>query len=179
MARTSTGLAFATLVGASFLSFLAIADVPARQNEVAQRGGDVMPFSLAATTHIFTKTKDGGVQQVVAKQTDPELVALIRQHLAMIAQQFSNGDFAGPEHIHGKNMPGLEELRAVKPGELKINYRDLPNGGEIFYRTKQPQLVVALHQWFDAQLSDHGHDAMAGPSSGMHHHEPRMLHKSE
>ena len=27
-----------------------------RQAEVAQRGKDVMPFSLAATTHIFSKT---------------------------------------------------------------------------------------------------------------------------
>ncbi|MGO4764159.1 aspartate carbamoyltransferase [Cupriavidus sp. 2KB_3] len=179
MARYSTALLFGALCGASVLSSPAFAEVSASRADVAQRGSDVMPFSLAATTHIFTKTADGGVQRVVTKQTDPKQVALIRQHLAVIAQQFSKGDFAGPEHIHGKNMPGLEALRAAKPGELKIDYRDLPNGGEISYRTQQPRLVAALHQWFDAQLSDHGHDAMAGPHSDMHHHASGMPSKSE
>jgi hypothetical protein len=36
-----------------------------RQAEVAGHGKDVMPFSLAATTHIFTKTAEAGIQQVV------------------------------------------------------------------------------------------------------------------
>jgi hypothetical protein len=124
-----------------------------------------MPFSLLATTHIFSKTADGGIQLVVTKQDDPKQVALIRQHLAMIAQQFAAGDFDGPEHIHGKDMPGLEVLRAAKPGELKITCRDLPNGGAIVYQTGVPRLVIALHQWFDAQLADHGHDAMSGKES--------------
>jgi hypothetical protein len=168
--RTSSALLFAALLGAGVLSPPAAADVTARQKEVAQHGPDVMPFSLAATTHFFTKTADGGIQQVVTRQHDPEQVALIRQHLAMIAQQFAAGNFAGPEHIHGRNMPGLASLRAAKPGELTISYRDLPDGGAIAYRTDQPLLVAALHQWFDAQLSDHGHDAMAGPGPDMHHH---------
>lgn len=142
----------------------------ARQKEVAQRGADVMPFSLAATTHIFSKTADGGIQQVVTKRNDPDLAARIRQHLAMIAQQFAAGNFEDPERIHGKDMPGIAALRAAKPGELKITYRDLPNGGEIAYRTDQLRLVAALHRWFDAQLSDHGHDAMAGHGTNTMHH---------
>ncbi|KVD85857.1 aspartate carbamoyltransferase [Burkholderia ubonensis] len=170
MARTAT-LLFAAALAAGSLASSAAADMTARQKEVAQRGTDVMPFSLAATAHIFTKTADGGVQQVVTKRDDPQQAGLIRQHLAMVAQQFAAGEFEGPEHIHGKNMPGLEALRAARPGELEVSYRDLPNGGEIAYRTDQPRLVTALHQWFDAQLSDHGHDAMAGHSPDtMHHH---------
>lgn len=161
MARTAALLLVASLAVGSLASSAA-ADTTAREKAVAQRGADVMPFSLAATTHIFTKTADGGVQQVVTKRADPRQAGLIRQHLAMIAQQFAAGDFTGPEQIHGKDMPGLAALRAAKPGELTITYRDLHNGGEIAYRTDQPRLVTALHQWFDAQLSDHGHDAMAG-----------------
>jgi hypothetical protein len=38
-----------------------------RQEEVERRGAQVMPFSLERTLHIFTKTKSGGIQQVVAK----------------------------------------------------------------------------------------------------------------
>jgi len=39
-----------------------------RQAEVSHRGKDVMPFKLAATTHIFNIDADGGVQLVAAKQ---------------------------------------------------------------------------------------------------------------
>jgi hypothetical protein len=160
----------ALLLGGAVNSSSAIAEVTARQQDVAQHGADVMPFSLSATTHIFTKTADGGIQQVVTKHDDPKQVPLIRGHLAGIAQQFAAGNFEAPERIHGNDMPGLAALRAAQPGELKIHYRDLPNGGEIIYRTDEPRLVAALHQWFDAQLSDHGHDAMAGHDSCMMHH---------
>lgn len=164
----------AVLFGAALLSSPAIADVTARQEDVAQRGAEVMPFSLAATTHIFTKTADGGVQQVVTKRHDPKQAALIRGHLAMIARQFSAGDFEAPEQIHGNDMPGIAALQTAQPGELTIQYRDLPDGGEIVYRTNEPRLVAALHTWFDAQLSDHGHDAMVGHDAGMMHHHHSM-----
>ena len=39
-----------------------------RLAEVAGHGKDVMPFSLAATQHIFAKTAHGGTQQVVVRQ---------------------------------------------------------------------------------------------------------------
>ena len=136
---------------------------------VEQHGAEVMPFSLAATTHIFTKTADGGVQQVVTKHDDPKQAALIRGHLTGIARQFSAGDFGAPQQIHGNAMPGLAALRTAPRGALNIDYRDLPNGGEIVYRTNDPRLISALHEWFDAQLSDHGHDAMAGHETGMMH----------
>jgi hypothetical protein len=134
-----------------------------RQAEVSRRGKDVMPFSLAATRHIFTKTPKGGVQQVVAKNAkDATQVKLVRQHLREIQGQFRAGDFSGPTHIHGAQMPGLAALQAARPGQIAIRYRDIPRGGELSYATTDADLVAALHQWFDAQLSDHGHDAMAG-----------------
>lgn len=137
-----------------------------RQAEVAKRGTEVMPFELAATTHIFTKTKDGGIQRVIAKsQADAAQITLVREHLHYIQRQFQKGDFTGPSHIHGEDMPGLAELKAAKPGQITITYRDVKGGGELKYRTVDANLVAALHKWFDAQLSDHGADSMAG-----HHH---------
>lgn len=169
---TVVAVSNAVLLATAILSSPAVADDTARQMEVSRYGAEVMPFSLAATTHIFAKTADGGIQQVVTKHHDPKQVALIRGHLAGVAREFSAGDFEAPEQIHGNDMPGLAALRTAKPGELKIHYRDLPDGGEIVYRTQEPRLVAALHEWFDAQLSDHGHDAMAGHDSGtMHHHQ--------
>ncbi|VVE44355.1 membrane associated protein [Pandoraea eparura] len=166
------GATTAVMLGAVVLSSVAFADVTARQAVVAQHGAEVMPFSLAATTHIFTKTASGGVQQVVTKHRDPKQVTLIREHMTVIARNFAAGDFGAPETIHGSDMPGLSVLRAAQPGELKVAYRDLPNGGEIVYRANEPRLVDAVHAWFDAQLSDHGHDAMAGHDPGMMHHHP-------
>jgi hypothetical protein len=140
-----------------------------RQTEVAKLGADVMPFSLKATTHIFTKTGEGGVQRVIAKNsTDTTQVRLVREHLHDIQVQFLKGDFSGPLHIHGNAMPGLADLRAAKPGQVAIEYKDLEGGAELTYRTTDAKLVLALHEWFDAQLSDHGADAMAGHQHHQH-----------
>jgi hypothetical protein len=134
-----------------------------RQADVAQRGKDVMPFSLAATTHIFTKTDQGGVQQVVArKASDTEQVRLARLHLKEIRTQFLKGNYSGPTRIHGQDMPGLAELKAAAPGQVAITYRDIKGGAELRFTTANADLVSALHRWFDAQLSDHGKDAVAG-----------------
>ena len=96
-----------------------------RQTDVATRGKDVMPFSLKATTHVFTKTAEGGTQRVVAKAALGSFqVKLVRQHLKEIQQQFRQGDFSGPTHIHGQEMSGLAELKAAKPGEIAIDYRN-------------------------------------------------------
>src|SRR5450755_1035852 len=90
-----------------------------RQAEVAKLGADVMPFSLKATTHIFTKTAEGGVQRVVAKSAiDTKQVRLVREHLHDIQTQFLRGDFSGPSHIHGNEMPGLADLKSAKPGQI-------------------------------------------------------------
>ena len=140
-----------------------------READVSRRGAEVMPFSLTATTHVFTKTADGGVQRVIAKNAaDVGQIKLIREHLHEIQMQFSRGDFSGPTYIHGTHMPGLAELKAAAPGEIAVAYQGVEAGAELVYRTANPKLVVALHEWFDAQLSDHGADAMAGHA---HQHE--------
>lgn len=137
-----------------------------RQAEVRSRSAEVMPFSMDATQHVFDKTAQGGVQRVEARSGHDEQVPLIRSHLSDIAAAFARRDFVGPARIHGEEMPGLAELRAAPPEALTVRYRDLPNGGEVRYEAATPALTDAIHRWFDAQLSDHGHDAMT------HHHEP-------
>ncbi|WP_217807380.1 aspartate carbamoyltransferase [Methylomagnum ishizawai] len=142
----------------------------ARQAEVAGRGAQVMPFDLEKTRHIFTPTADGGVQQVVVLDPqDRTQIEAVRQHLATIAAGFRRGDFAGPIAIHGAGMPGLARLRQAQPGELDIAYREVADGGEIRYSSKVPAVVAAIHQYFEAQLADHGHHAMPGHPHPMHH----------
>lgn len=141
-----------------------------RLDEVAKRGAHVMPFSLEQTTHVFSKTEKGGVQQVIVKDSaNTEQIQLIREHLSKISREFMQGDFSDPARIHGEDMPGLAELKAAKPGRIKIAYRELANGVEIDYSTDDPKLIEAIHRWFEAQLSDHARHAMPGhPHHQMH-----------
>lgn len=143
-----------------------------RLDEVAERGALVMPFSLERTTHVFTKTDQGGVQQVLAKDDgDQAQIALIREHLSEIAREFRQGNFSDPARIHGDEMPGLAELRAAQPGEFEIIYKELPAGAEVGYSSRDAKLVAAIHKWFDAQLTDHARHAVPG-----HDHHQRHQH---
>ena len=148
----------------------AVAQTATRQEVVAERSADVMPFSLKATTHVFTKTEAGSVQKVIAKNPDDAVqVRLTREHLKDIADRFAKGDFSGPSHIHGADMPGLADLQKAGRSDIAIQYADVPAGAQVTYAIKDAKLVVALHRWFDAQLSDHGSDAMLGHDHAKHH----------
>lgn len=147
-----------------------------RLDLIERRGIQVMPFSLDLTTHVFTKTENGGIQQVVVKdEKNFEQIRLIREHLSKIAKEFSQRDFSGPENIHGKDMPGLAELRNARTSELSVHYAELPNGARIDYSSDKPQVVEAVHQWFDAQLSDHARHAV----SGHDHHRMHDGHRGQ
>jgi hypothetical protein len=119
--------------------------------------------------HVFTKVENGGIQQVIVKdKKDTNQVKLIRTHLSKIAHEFNQGNFSNPEKIHGSNMAGLKLLRYAKKDELSIVYKELPDGAQIDYTGENPNLVNAIHQFFDSQLSDHAHHAMSGHSSNHH-----------
>jgi hypothetical protein len=146
-----------------------IAADPERQAEVSERGAQVMPFKLSATTHVFTKTSAGALQKVIVKDpNDTAQIGLIRRHLSDIADGFSRRDFSGPTEVHGAQMPGLADLKKAKPAEISVRYQDLAEGAQIEYSAQKANLIEALHKWVDAQLSDHGPDAHEGH---MQHHD--------
>jgi len=127
-----------------------------RQMEVAEAGRGVMPFDLDATTHIFENTQQGGVQQVVAADPDDAAtIEQIRTHLSEQAERFAQGNFRGPQIIHGAAMPGLHELM-MGADQIDIAYSELPSGAQILYITDEADLIAAIHRWFDAQVADHG-----------------------
>lgn len=143
-----------------------------RLDEVAERGSHVMPFDLEKSVHIFSKTNTGGTQQVIVKdKSDVEQINLIRSHLSEITEAFKQGNFSNPEKIHGASMPGLAEMKSAKPGQIEITYKELPDGAEITYATSIEKLKHALHQWFDAQLSDHARHAVPE-----HHYDSSHRH---
>lgn len=130
------------------------------QTQVAERGAQVMPFDLEQTIHVFQRLDDGGRQTVTVKdQANAQQIALIQFHLQREADKFRQGDFSDPARIHGDEMPGLADLKTGF-GQIDIRYTALPNGGEIRYTTANPSLVMALHRWFRAQVSEHGRHAV-------------------
>jgi hypothetical protein len=133
-----------------------------RQAEVAQRGAEVMRFDLEATTHRFEPTDTGLVQTVIADNPeDSEQVALIREHLEEEAARFAQGDLDDPATIHGDDMPGLAQLRAGA-AKIDIQFDTRDDGAGLIYTTDDPALIEALHQWGEAQVSDHGDHAEHG-----------------
>lgn len=135
--------------------------ISARQEEVAARGSEVMPFDLERTTHLFEKTVYGGLQQVLSDDGDREQIALIQAHLQEETLRFQQGDFEDPAQIHGDEMPGLAVLRADY-GQVEVVYTPLSDGAQIDYKAETPELIAAIHAWFDAQLFDHGDHASDG-----------------
>ncbi len=130
-----------------------------RQAEVAAAGAEVMPFDLDATTHIFTDTETGGIQEVIADDPSDEAnVGMIVEHLTEEAAKFSTGDFSDPEAIHGESMPGLATLKDRYEGiDVQLTVGD--DGATLTYTSNEPELIAAIHDWFAAQTSDHGSHA--------------------
>ena len=161
--QTQTFITGAALIISSVavmvLFTMAILPAQTRQEDVARRGAKVMPFDLEKTTHVFEKLDDGGLQKVVVKDpSNKKQIALIQSHLKEESEKFRKGDFSDPAKIHGENMPGLAELKSGAK-KIDVRYTALPDGAQIRYTAMDPKLVTALHKWFSAQVSDHGHHA--------------------
>lgn len=130
-----------------------------RQSMIHDRGSMVMPFNLSTTTHVFNKTDTGGVQRItVDKDGSDEDVSRIRSHLQSITEEFDKGNFSDPATLHGNQMPGLQTLQE-RHERLNVTYSEIDEGAKVAYRTQDTVVVNALHDWFDAQLRDHGPDA--------------------
>ncbi len=155
----ATGFVVVALVAMSACGGSGSSATTARQSQVEARGTTVMPFDQNRTTHVFHATATGGVQSVVVNDPpDTQQVTLIRAHLRMEARRFAAGDFTDPMAIHGMKMPGLDALRR-RAARVQVAYATIPLGAKISYSTTESSLVTALHDWFDAQLMDHGSHA--------------------
>ena len=151
----------AVLATLSVLYAIGALTISNRQVIVRDRGTQIMPFDLEQTSHIFTPTSTGGVEKVIAKDpNNTEQIRLIQEHLRYEATQFSTGDFSDPAVIHDERMPGLAKLKAGATN-IQFTYAPLPDGAQITYTTQDPTLITAIHDWFAAQLADHGRDAIS------------------
>ncbi len=143
------------------LAGIAQAAPDTKQQHVHDMSSMVMPFDISKVLHIFRMTESGGVEKVIARDPkDRRQIELIRMHLKHEAGRFQTGNYSDPASLHGADMPGLKELEAGA-ANIEISYAQLPDGGQIVFKTKSLKLLTAIHRWFGAQLSEHGKDAKA------------------
>jgi hypothetical protein len=108
-----SNLFFLLLFSPVYWSTFAQQSSPGKENDFAgvnTRGDQGMGFSHEKTTHHFHLLAEGGVIEIQSNEpTDSASQEAIRQHLAMIAVKFSQGDFAIPMFIHARGR-GYEAI---------------------------------------------------------------------
>ena len=146
------------IVGPVCFSTTAQQPTPAKEEShagVNARGDQAMGFSHEKTTHHFHLLTDGGSIEIQSNEpTDAASQEAIRQHLAMIAVKFSQGDFAVPMFIHATVPPGVEDMKRMK-SEIAYQAENTEHGAQLRITTHNPQALFAIHSFLRFQIQDH------------------------
>ncbi len=72
----------------------------------------------------------------------------------MIAERFSQGDFAIPMFIHATIPPGIETMERLNK---RISYlvRNTTGGAEIRITADDAEALLAVHEFLKFQITDH------------------------
>ena len=126
-----------------------------RQADVERHGDQAMGFAHDKTTHHFHLSADGGAIEVTVNDSkDAENLRAIRMHLAHIATQFSNGDFAIPMFVHDQVPPGVPMMKEQR-ATISYRFEELPSGGRVRIKTTNPDALKAIHDFLRFQIEDH------------------------
>ena len=118
------------------------------------RGRIAMGVDQYTSKHQFESLADGGRIELQRMEDDSAGIATIRQHLQSIARAFAEGDFSTPAYVHWREVPGAVTL-AKKRAVLFLMYKDLPRGGQLRLRSRDPEAVKAIHEFLAFQRGDH------------------------
>ena len=122
---------------------------------VDARGDQGMGFSHERTTHHFHLFSDGGSIEISSNDAaDAESQKAIRDHLSMIAERFSQGDFSIPMFIHATIPPGIETMKRLNK-RLSYSVRNTTGGAEIRITTVDADAIRAVHEFLKFQITDH------------------------
>jgi hypothetical protein len=119
-----------------------------------ERGQMAMGVDQYTSEHHFEATSDGGRIELQRDTADSLGTAQIRAHLKLIQHAFQAGDFSTPSFVHMRDMPGTDVMKARRD-VIEYVYADLPRGGEVLIRTKDPAALAAIKKFMDAQKMDH------------------------
>ena len=151
-------LFFPLTFGLLCLSAMAQQASPSQEDHFAgvdARGDQGMGFSHERTTHHFHLFIDGGSIEIASNDAaDTVSQKAIRVHLHMIAERFSQADFAIPMFIHDTVPPGIETMKRLNK---RISYlvRNTTGGAEIRISTDDADAIQAVHDFLKFQIEDH------------------------
>jgi len=151
-------LFFLYVCGASCLNTIAQQASPDPEDHFAgvnARGDQGMGFSHEKTTHHFHLLSDGGAIEIQSDEpTDAASQEAIRQHLAMIAVKFSQGDFSIPMFIHATVPPGVETMKRLK-SSITYEAENTVRGAQLRITTHDAKALTAIHSFLRFQIQDH------------------------
>jgi hypothetical protein len=113
-----------------------------------------MGVNQYTSTHVFTPLPDGGRIELQRNGNDSAGVQQIRRHMAMIACQFSTGDFHLPGFVHDREVPGTSVMTA-KRSAITYTIESLPRGAALRLTTTDSSAVAAIHDFLAFQRQDH------------------------
>lgn len=148
-------LFFLYIFGASCVIAIAQHSSPGKEDHFASvnaRGDQGMGFSHEKTTHHFHLLADGGAIEI--QSNDAASQEAVRQHLAMIAVKFSEGDFAIPMFIHATVPPGVETMKRLK-SNITYEAENTVRGAQLRITTHDAQALTAIHCFLRFQIQDH------------------------
>ncbi len=152
------GLVPAAVLGAQDGSMHQMHDSTARRDSaylaMQARGATAMGVDQYTSTHRFTDLPDGGRIELERNTDDSAGVAMIRNHMHMIARSFRSGDFSTPMFVHMRDVPGTATM-AAKRDVITYAVTVLPRGGAIRITTHDPGAVAAIHEFLAFQRQDH------------------------
>lgn len=126
-----------------------------QHDEMNKRGAMAMGFSQEKTTHHFRSLDDGGAIEVTAKDAnDKASIDEIRMHLRHIAVLFGEGDFSIPMFVHDEKPAGVDTLKELR-SDLKYTFEELPTGGRVRIKSRNPKAVAAVHDFLKYQVREH------------------------
>jgi hypothetical protein len=100
------------------------------------------------TLHVYRETTDGGIQQVLADDyVSHSGVVSIQTKLRKQASAYEHGNYPDPD---GKTA-AVGKLRAGA-SHIGVTYSNVKRGGMIRFKTSDPELVSALHDWMAATV---------------------------
>ena len=118
------------------------------------RHGNVIGVDPLAMAHRFEAVPDGG-DIVLERGVHDELgINQIRSHLLLISRGFKRGDFTIPGFVHSQKVPGTT-IMADKGDLITYTVDDLPHGGAIRIRTRDPEALKAIHSFIAFQIAEH------------------------
>ncbi len=123
--------------------------------ELKKRGALAMGFDQDKAVHHFRTTPTGGIIEVaVADRSDPETLKQVRAHLAVIAKEFANGDFAKPFATHAEMPPGVKEMQKRK-NAITYRYEETTTGGRVVISTSDARAKKAITEFLQYQTREH------------------------